>query len=166
MPLKEIMENITLIGTDMKKDIQNKEHIKGFNQIKIKDLSISNQDVYNKLQITDLEKENLSINNKNIIDKVKSSYENFFNKKSLKEDQYILSEFELFELSKLEDKNFIRYLIYRYIYNMYPRLKIVEDFPPCVQLEPTSKCNFRCNVLSVRFNIFSKKAWFYGRYGF
>ena len=80
MPLKEIMENITLIGTDMKKDIQNKEHIKGFNQIKIKDLSISNQDVYNKLQITDLEKENLSINNKNIIDKVKSSYENFFNK--------------------------------------------------------------------------------------
>ena len=33
---KEIMENITLIGTDMKKDIQNKEHIKGFNQIKIR----------------------------------------------------------------------------------------------------------------------------------
>ena len=128
----------------MKKEIKNKEHFKGFDQIKIKGLNITNFDVYNNLKNINPEKENLSIKNKNILNKIKSSYEKNINNETLDNDEYILSEFELFELSKLENTHFIRYLIYRYIYNMYPRLKIVEDFPPCVQLEPTSKCNFRC----------------------
>ena len=61
----------------MEKDIQNKEHIKGFSQIKIKDLNISNIDVYNNLQKIDLTKENLSVPKQKIINKIKKSYEKY-----------------------------------------------------------------------------------------
>lgn len=151
----------------MEKDIQNKEHIKGFSQIKIKDLNISNIDVYNNLQKIDLTKENLSVPKQKIINKIKKSYEKYSKNLSLEKDEYVLSEFELFELSKLESKNTVRYLIYRYIYNLFPRLKIIEDFPPCVQLEPTSKCNFRCIMCYQSDLTFSsKKAGFMGDMNF
>ena len=37
-----------------------------------------------------------------------------------------------------------KYLVYRYKYNKYPDLKIIDDFPPSIQIEITSVCNFRC----------------------
>ena len=37
-----------------------------------------------------------------------------------------------------------RYVIFRYKYESYPRARTLEEFPPLVQIEPTSICNFRC----------------------
>ena len=37
-----------------------------------------------------------------------------------------------------------RYSVYRYKYNIYPKLNLVDEYPPCLQIEPTSICNFRC----------------------
>jgi len=36
------------------------------------------------------------------------------------------------------------YLIYRYKFQVYPKLKIVTEFPTYVLIEPVSSCNFRC----------------------
>ena len=38
----------------------------------------------------------------------------------------------------------LKYLIHRYRYEIFPQKKILDDFPPLVQIEPSSICNFRC----------------------
>ncbi|MBI4423897.1 MAG: hypothetical protein HY554_09225, partial [Elusimicrobia bacterium] len=48
------------------------------------------------------------------------------------------------EISRLADAELPRYLHYRFRYEAWPERKILDRFPPCVQLEPTSACNFRC----------------------
>lgn len=40
----------------------------------------------------------------------------------------------------------IRYLLYRYRFNHYPRQKITSDFPIVLCIEPTSICNLRCTM--------------------
>lgn len=48
------------------------------------------------------------------------------------------------EIGRLPDDDLPRYLFYRYRYDVYPNEHIVDAFPPCVQIEPTSICNYRC----------------------
>jgi radical SAM protein with 4Fe4S-binding SPASM domain len=38
----------------------------------------------------------------------------------------------------------IRYLLYRYRFNHYPRYQLESDFPVVLAIEPTSVCNLRC----------------------
>ena len=48
------------------------------------------------------------------------------------------------ELERVSDADLGRYLFHRYRYDIFPVTKELDDFPPCVQIEPTSICNFRC----------------------
>lgn len=48
------------------------------------------------------------------------------------------------EMSRLTDSELPRYLFYRYRYDVFPYTHELDDFPPCVQIEPTSICNYRC----------------------
>lgn len=48
------------------------------------------------------------------------------------------------EMSRLSDDELPRYLYYRYRYDVFPKSYQLDDFPPCLQIEPTSVCNFRC----------------------
>lgn len=48
------------------------------------------------------------------------------------------------EISKLTDEELPRYLWYRFRYEMYPQRKLLDHFPPCLQVEPVSSCNYRC----------------------
>lgn len=48
------------------------------------------------------------------------------------------------EIARLTDEELPRYLFYRYRYEIFPVRRLVDDFPPCVQIEPTSVCNYRC----------------------
>ena len=57
----------------------------------------------------------------------------------------------------IADPDIFRYLVYRYKYNLYPELKIVDDYPPCVQIEPVSVCNFRCVFCYQSDDTFNKK---------
>ena len=41
-------------------------------------------------------------------------------------------------------EEFGRYLFYRYRYDVFPTIHEVDTFPPCLQVEPTSICNYRC----------------------
>lgn len=55
-----------------------------------------------------------------------------------------LTSYVMEEMSRLTDEQLPRYLSYRYRYDVYPRRKILDEFPPCLQIEPTSVCNYRC----------------------
>lgn len=48
------------------------------------------------------------------------------------------------ELSRVDDGDIGRYIYNRYRYDVYPKQKIIDAFPPYLQIEPTSICNFRC----------------------
>lgn len=48
------------------------------------------------------------------------------------------------EIKQLSKNELIRYIVYRYRYNAYPRQRVLSDFPPCLQIEPSSICNYRC----------------------
>ena len=62
----------------------------------------------------------------------------------MNDDEYILAKQEINEFLNLENKNILRYVVYRYKYNIHPRLKVLEEYPPNIQIEPTSMCNLRC----------------------
>lgn len=48
------------------------------------------------------------------------------------------------ELAHITDGELARYLFYRFRYETYPVNKTNDAYPPCVQIEPTSICNYRC----------------------
>lgn len=48
------------------------------------------------------------------------------------------------EIERIVDAEFPRYLFYRYRYDVFPGTRELDDYPPCVQIEPTSTCNYRC----------------------
>ena len=57
---------------------------------------------------------------------------------------FSLQTYVIEEINRLSDAALPRYLFYRYRYEMFPQRKILDDFPPCLQVEPTSICNYRC----------------------
>ena len=48
------------------------------------------------------------------------------------------------EIATYPDSDLPRYLVHRYRYEMYPQLKTLDEYPPYLQIEPSSICNFRC----------------------
>lgn len=48
------------------------------------------------------------------------------------------------ELSKIDDEDLPRYIYHRYRYDIYPKKKILDQYSPYLQIEPTSICNYRC----------------------
>jgi radical SAM protein with 4Fe4S-binding SPASM domain len=50
----------------------------------------------------------------------------------------------LMEASRQSDESLLQYLCARFRYDFFPKRKHLEDYPPCLQIEPSSICNFRC----------------------
>lgn len=48
------------------------------------------------------------------------------------------------EIATFSDDQLARYLVHRYRYEIFPQRKIADEYPPYLQIEPTSVCNFRC----------------------
>jgi len=59
-------------------------------------------------------------------------------------DRFSLRPHVVEELSRVSQADLPRYLFYRYRYDVFPKSRTVDDFPPCLQIEPTSICNYRC----------------------
>ncbi len=79
-----------------------------------------------------------------IINKVSSSYDKLSQNAALEKDDLILQEYEIAELKQISDVNLARYFVYRYKYDVYPKIHFADEYPPCIQIEPTSICNYRC----------------------
>ncbi len=48
------------------------------------------------------------------------------------------------EMSRVDDSQLPRYLYHRYRYEVYPAQKVLDEYPPYLQIEPSSICNYRC----------------------
>lgn len=60
------------------------------------------------------------------------------------EPDFALKPHIVAELSRITDAELPRYLFYRYRYDVFPLSHELDAYPPCVQIEPTSICNYRC----------------------
>jgi len=62
-----------------------------------------------------------------------------------KEDVFLLRNNSIVEFNTYDNEvDKIKYLIHRYRYDIFPTTKELYDYPPLVQIEPSSICNFRC----------------------
>jgi radical SAM protein with 4Fe4S-binding SPASM domain len=107
--------------------------------------------------------------NKKLRNYDKKKFSNFENKilenitkdlseKEEKKGKFKLSGYVLRELQTLEDKDTLDYLIHRYRYEIFPQLNKLHDFPPYLQIEPSSICNYRCVFCYQTDNFFNKKS--------
>lgn len=62
------------------------------------------------------------------------------------------------EIATLDDTDLSRYLIHRYRYEMYPQARVLDNYPPYLQIEPSSICNYRCVFCFETDNFFTRKS--------
>jgi radical SAM protein with 4Fe4S-binding SPASM domain len=123
----------------MLEDIKQKIH--GFEKI-FCDIDLSEQEILDQLInlrkkfcTTEEQFHTFKILIENYSENLKSTNKNFFF------NDY--DKLEFFKLINQENKLF-RYINYRFKYITYPLHKKIDSFPPCIQIEPSSICNFRC----------------------
>ena len=140
----------------MKNNTPYKKHnsftsLKGKNIINVKDVTSKIIRLYKNsdLKIFDT-------NQKNILKDILSDLnENInFKDEGLK---FNLKQNVLDEIYTIDDKDLLRYLIHRYRYEIYPKKKILDDYPPYLQIEPSSFCNYRCVFCFMTDNSFNQK---------
>ncbi|MCM8525792.1 MAG: radical SAM protein [Lentisphaeraceae bacterium] len=61
-----------------------------------------------------------------------------------KDHKFKITQFIADELSLLNDEELCRYIFHRYRYDVYPKEKTLDKYPPYLQIEPSSTCNYRC----------------------
>jgi len=93
-----------------------------------------------------------------IIEKIFDTVQRINKNEKPRKFDFLPKGFEDKEASKLEEGLFWRYLVYRYRYNINPYAHLIEEYPPCVQIEPTSICNFRCVMCYQADKSFSNKS--------
>ena len=71
---------------------------------------------------------------------------------------FTLHSFNISEIEKLTDQELPRFLFYRYRYEVFPQQFQLDEFPPCLQIEPTSICNYRCVFCYQVDSSFNKKS--------
>ncbi len=109
--------------------------------------------IYNNIANLNLDQEQSQI-----IDTIYNSYLKYINKETLDQDDMILTKHENIELKKISENKLVRYFIYRYKFNIYPKLRKVDKYPPVIQIEPTSICNYRCIMCYQADKSFSNKS--------
>ena len=143
----------------MNNKIINKEPQKkrGFNQFLSSSNSTNNEQI---LKYISNKIKNLKISTKDskIISKIINSYKKKIEGTQLNQYDYILKNQELLELQDKKGFNLIRYLVYRYKFNTFPNLKIIDDYPLNLQIEVSSVCNLRCVMCYQKDKTFSSKS--------
>lgn len=100
----------------------------------------------------------LSDSDRRLLKIMAESYEKLRAGNVFEAEDFVLSGHEMPEYRLVPPSDRSRYLAYRYKYNKYPELKIVEAYPPCLQIEPTSVCNYRCVMCYQSDRSFARKS--------
>jgi radical SAM protein with 4Fe4S-binding SPASM domain len=130
------MENNKYIKNNSFKDLKIKK-FKNFSDLLLK-IKLILSDYILKLNSSEEKKsEKLKI--------IEEIYSNLFeeNKKKIDAD-FVLHEYSLAEIQTLSDNDIVEYLFHRYRYEFFPNIKKIDSYPPYLQIEPASVCNYRC----------------------
>ena len=137
--------------------------LNSFNKLILKNDNKNLNDILFKIKDSisnDLFTNNLSSPQKKILKKV---YNDLFEKTDQEKNKFKLSNHVIEELKRQEEKNIPLYLVHRYRYEIYPERQILDEYPPYLQIEPSSICNYRCVFCFETDKTFTdKKAGFMG----
>lgn len=100
----------------------------------------------------------ISPNDSQLVSKILSTFKKKMDCVKLDKEDYFLKNQELNELTDKKGDQLVRYLVYRYKYNIFPKIKKIEDYPPNLQIEITSICNLRCVMCYQKDKSFSTKS--------
>ena len=100
----------------------------------------------------------LNVSDRELITRIRVSYQRKRAGEIPEAKDFTLNDHELREFRLINPGDTLRYLIYRYKYKKFPELKITGNHPPCLQIEPTSICNFRCIMCYQIDEAFSRKS--------
>ncbi len=65
-------------------------------------------------------------------------------KKDSDKNGFKITSFIADEIALLDDIDLPKYFYHRYRYDIFPKTRELDAYPPYIQIEPTSICNFRC----------------------
>ena len=94
-----------------------------------------------------------SLNDKKLISKINQNHlpiiqklkkDLFSENTENKQIKFKITENILKEIELLDYNNLLKFLVHRYRYDIYPQTFEFDDYPPYLQIEPTSFCNYRC----------------------
>jgi len=74
-------------------------------------------------------------------DIIKTVFSELFEKSN---PTFKLNNYVIEEIKTLPDEKVLSYLFHRYRYEVHPEKYIVDKYPPYLQIEPSSICNYRC----------------------
>lgn len=112
------------------------EHFKVFDEIEKQQIISKIKNARNEID----KNYKLSKYKKKIVKKAINDLINFENK----DIQFKLRDNTIAELESLDEDKILEYIFHRYRYEVFPVTKEIDNFPPCLQIEPSSVCNFRC----------------------
>ena len=113
-------------------------------EINFKDSFYENETIQRIIKISKNKKliSHLSIAHQNILKRAITDLNSKDKKK--KKDKFKLTSYAISEIDILPDTFVLKYLVHRYRYEIFPVTKEIDKFPPYLQIEPTSICNYRC----------------------
>ena len=100
-------------------------------------------------------KNQTNISKKNVFEKLVFDLSNNSNENKAK---FKLTPNVIEEIKTIEEKKLSNYLYHRYRYEIFPQEKTLDEYPPYLQIEPTSICNYRCVFCYQTDNVFNKKS--------
>jgi len=74
------------------------------------------------------------------------------------ESSFGITQFIADEMAMLNDEELAEYLYHRYRYDIFPQARELDAYPPYLQIEPTSICNYRCVFCYQANEVFSRKS--------
>jgi len=104
----------------------------------------SKQAVLKSLKVILNDKKNIKSLNKYQISIINLVKKDFFGNGSKGRPKFQLSANVIKELEMLDKAEVPKYLFHRYRYEIFPEIQASDDYPPYLQIEPTSFCNYRC----------------------
>ena len=84
----------------------------------------------------------INLNDHSILDKAVKDLN--LNPEQKKKNNFTLSKNVIDEILSLNEDEILRYLVFRYKYEIFPLIKKLDKYPPYLQIEPSSICNYRC----------------------
>ena len=112
-----------------------------------------------KSLLTDDQLKKFNLTNQKIIKKIETDiFGNDLENNLDDTNKFSIKQNVIDEIKTINDNDLLRYLIHRYRYEIYPEKKIVDEYPPYLQIEPSSICNYRCVFCFMTDNSFNKKS--------
>ena len=111
---------------------------------------------YNRISnyLKNFDLSNVEKKDRNVLVEIKKSFPPIMSRDS----EFKLTKISNAELNQIPDDKLFVYLIHRYKYEIYPQKKILDEYPPYLQIEPTSICNFRCTFCYQKNKEFHSKS--------